>query len=139
MPECKTPSPEEQDEKLGTVHEQLQGWVPSLASEAEIRTAFEKAFDYRGDLTITLKDGRTIEGYVFDRKAESPRLSECIVRIMPKDCPDTISIRYVDIAALAFSGKDTAAGKSFEAWVRKYKEKKARGEKNIGIDSEPLD
>jgi hypothetical protein len=40
---------------------------------------------------------------------------------------------------LAFTGKDTAAGKSFEAWVRKYNEKKAAGEKNIGIEPEPLD
>jgi hypothetical protein len=139
MPDCKTPSPGEQDEKLGTVHEQLQGWVPSMASDEEIRAAFEKAFDYRGDLTVTLKDGSHIEGYIFDRKAESPRLGECVVRMMPKDRPDKISIRYSDIAALAFTGKDTAAGKSFEAWVKKYKEKKARGEKNIGIDAEPLD
>jgi hypothetical protein len=139
MPDCKTPSPGEQDEKLGTVHEQLQGWVPSMASDEEIRAAFEKAFDYRGDLTVTLKDGSHVEGYIFDRKAESPRLGECVVRMMPKDRPDKISIRYSDIAALAFTGKDTAAGKSFEAWVKKYKEKKARGEKNIGIDAEPLD
>jgi hypothetical protein len=139
MPDCKTPSPGEQEEKLGAVHEQLQGWVPAMASEEEVRTAFEKAFDYRGDLTVTLKNGSTIEGYIFDRKADSPRLSECVVRMMPKDRPDKISIRYSEIAALAFSGKDTAAGKSFEAWVKKYKEKKARGEKNIGIDSEPLD
>lgn len=139
MPDCKTPGPEEQDEKLGTAHQQLQGWVPSMASEEEIRTAFEKAFDYRGDLTVTMKDGSHIEGYIFDRKADSSRLSECVVRVMPKDRPDKISIRYSEIAALAFTGKDTAAGKSFEAWVQKYKEKKARGEKNIGIDAEPLD
>ena len=49
------------------------------------------------------------------------------------------SIAYSDIAALAFTGKDTAAGKSFEAWVKKYQAKKAAGEKNIGIESEPLE
>ncbi len=129
----------QQDEKLGVVHENLQGWIPALASEDEIRAALEKAFDYRGDLTINLKDGQAIEGYVFDRRAESTRLSECIVRVIPKDAPGKVSITYSDIAGLAFSGKDTAAGKSFEAWEKKYKEKKARGEKNIGIESEPLD
>ncbi|HEY1272730.1 MAG TPA: hypothetical protein VGF08_12120 [Terriglobales bacterium] len=138
MTKPQAPS-DEQDEKLGAVHEQLQGWIPSMASEEEIRLAFEKAFDYRGDLTITLKDGRKIEGYLFDRKAASARLNECLVRLMPKDSPEKISVRYSDIAALAFSGKDTAAGKSFEAWVKKYKEKKARGESNIGIDPEPLE
>jgi hypothetical protein len=130
---------QDDDQKLGTVHEDLQGWVPSMATEEQIRTAFEKAFDYRGDLTITLKDGRKIEGYVFDRRSESTRLDECVVRLMPKDNPVKVTIRYSEIAALAFSGKDTAAGKSFEAWVKKYKEKKAAGEKNIGIDSDPLD
>jgi len=129
----------DQDEKLGVVHEDLQGWIPTLATDDEIKTALEKAFDYRGDLTITLKDGRKIDGYVFDRRSDSPRLSECSVRVMPKNEPGRLSIAYSDIAGLAFTGKDTAAGKSFEAWVKKYNEKKARGEKNIGIDAEPLD
>src|SRR5215467_7224405 len=122
------------DEKLGVVHEQLEGWVPALASEDEIRAALEKAFDYRGDLTLTLRDGRKIEGYIFDRRSDCKSLSDCFVRIMPKNQPDRMKISYAEIAALAFTGKDTAAGKSFEAWVKKYKEKKAAGEKNIGIE-----
>ena len=44
-----------EDEKLGFAHENLEGWIPALASESEIREALEKAFDYRGDLTVTLK------------------------------------------------------------------------------------
>lgn len=135
----ENPSDEQEDVKLGTVHENLQDWMPSLATEEEIRFALEKAFDYRGDLTITLKDGRKIDGYVFDRRSDSPRLQDCVVRILPKNQPGKLSVAYSDIAALAFTGKDTAAGKSFEAWVKKYKEKKARGETNVGIDSEPLD
>ena len=139
MSEPNKLNPHEQDEKLGVVHENLQGWVPSFASDEEIRVAFEKAFDYRGDLTITLKSGERVDGYVFDRRANSQKLSECSVRVMPKDRPDKLSIPYSEIAALAFTGKDTAAGKSFEAWVKKYQAKKAAGEKNIGIDAEPLE
>lgn len=130
---------EQQEEKLGFVHENLEGYVPSLASSAEIREAFDKAFDFRGDLTITLKTGDSVEGYVFDRRAESADLSQCIVRMFPKNSAEKLSIRYSDIAALAFTGRDSAAGKSFEAWVKKYNEKKALGEKNIGIDAEPLE
>jgi len=59
--------------------------------------------------------------------------------VMPKDKPGRKNIRYSEIAALAFTGKDTAAGKSFDAWVKKYQEKKAAGETNIGIDADPLD
>ena len=126
-------------EKLGTVHENLEGWIPSLASENDIRAALEKAFDYRGDLTLTLKDGRRVEGYLYDRRSDGAHLKDCFVRVMPKNESEKLKIPYSEIAALAFTGKDTAAGKSFEAWVKKYNDKKAAGEKNIGIDPEPLD
>jgi hypothetical protein len=121
----------------GFKHEKLEGWVPELAGEEEIRQALEKAFDYRGDVTITRKDGSKVEGYIFDRRT-GKTLADSAVRLFPKDADQKISIAYSDIAALAFSGRDTAAGKSFEAWVRKYWEKKAAGEKNIGIQAEEL-
>jgi uncharacterized protein YdbL (DUF1318 family) len=130
---------EELENAPGTVHENLEGWIPQLATDAEIRAALEKAFDYRGDLTITLKSGEKVEGYIFDRKNDGAMLADCNVRMIPKGRPEKLRIPYSDIAALAFTGKDTAAGKSFEAWVKKYHEKKAAGEKNIGIDAESLD
>src|SRR5690349_6889636 len=131
---------EEQDEKLGVVHENLQGWIPSLASDDEIRSALEKAFDYRGDVTITLKDAQKIEGYVFDRRSTGTALSDCCVRLYRSSGEnEKISIRYSDIARLEFTGRDTAEGKSFETWVKKYHEKKAAGEKNIRIEPEALD
>jgi len=138
MSDQRIPGPNEIDDQLGFAHENLEGWIPSMASEEEIRQALEKAFDYRGDVTITLRSGEKVEGYVYDRKSR-PTLTESLVRMLPKDKPGRLNISYADIAALAFSGKDTAAGKSFEAWVKKYNEKKAAGEMNIGIDAEPLD
>jgi len=111
--------------------------VPELASDEEVRQALEKAFDYRGDVTITRKDGNKVEGYIFDRRT-GKTLADSAVRLFPKDADQKVSIPYSEIAALAFSGRDTAAGKSFEAWVRKYWEKKAAGEKNIGIQAEEL-
>ncbi|MGA7422925.1 MAG: hypothetical protein WBW77_09595, partial [Candidatus Sulfotelmatobacter sp.] len=118
--------------------EQLEGWIPQLASEAEIRAALEKAFDYRGDVTITRKDGSKIEGYLFDRRTAAT-LKESVVRLFPKNGNEKISISYADIAALAFTGRDTAAGKSWEAWMKKYAQKKAAGETNIALEPEPLD
>jgi hypothetical protein len=122
----------------GFKHEKLEGWVPELAGEDEVRQALEKAFDYRGDVTITRKDGTKVEGYIFDRRT-GKTLVDSAVRLFPKDADQKISIPYSEIAALTFSGRDTAAGKSFEAWVRKYWEKKAAGEKNIGIQAEALE
>ena len=122
----------------GTAHEKLEGWIPQLATEEEVRIALEKAFDYRGDVTITRKDGSKIEGYLFDRRTAAT-LKDSIVRLYPKTAKEKVSISYADIAALAFTGRDTAAGKSWEAWMKKYAEKKAAGEKNIALQPEPLD
>jgi hypothetical protein len=134
----KALNPDSLEVAPGTVHEKLEGWVPELATEDEIRAAFEKAFDFRGDVTITRKDGSKVEGYIFDRRT-SATLAESVVRLFPKDSDTKISIPYSDIAALVFSGRDTAAGKSYEAWVKKYWEKRAAGEKNIGINPEALE
>jgi hypothetical protein len=122
----------------GTIHEKLEGWIPTLASDEEIRQALEKAFDYRGDVTITRKDGSKIEGYLFDRRTGAT-LNDSIVRLYPKSANEKIPISYADIAALAFTGRDTAAGKSWEAWMKKYAAKKAAGETNIALEPEPLD
>jgi len=138
MSDQRIPSHPEEESPLGFEHENLEGWIPTLASEDEIRAVLEKAFDYRGDLTITLKSGEKIEGYLYDRKL-GRTLGDSLARVMPKDKPGRKNIRYSEIAALAFTGKDTAAGKSFDAWVKKYQEKKAAGETNIGIDADPLD
>jgi hypothetical protein len=122
----------------GTVHESVQGWVPTLATEEELRIALEKAFDYRGDITLTLKNSSKIEGYLFDRTS-GPTLSTSFVRILPKDSHQKLKIAYADIAALAFSGRDTAAGKSWEAWVGKYWEKKASGQGDLTLQPESLE
>ena len=122
----------------GTLHETVQGWVPQLATEDELRIALEKAFDYRGDVTLTLKDNSKIEGYIFDRVA-GKTLTTSFVRVMPKDASQKLKVPYANIAALAFSGKDTAAGKSWEAWVRKYWEKKGSGEGALSLEPESLE
>jgi hypothetical protein len=130
--------PDELEIAPGFKHEALQGSVFEAASPEEMREALEKAFDYRGDVTITRKDGSTVEGYVFDRHNGS-NLADSYVRLFPKDQTDKVAIAYADIAGLAFTGRDTAAGKSWAAWVKKYLEKKAAGEKQIEIVPESLE
>jgi hypothetical protein len=129
----------------GFEHENLQGWIPQLATEADIRAVIEKAFDYRGDVTITRKnkdgdknkDGSQITGYLFDRRI-APTLESSVVRLMLAT-GERPTIPYSEIAAIGFTGRDTAAGKSYEAWVKKYWEKRAKGEKNISIEPEALE
>ena len=131
-------NPDDIEVAAGREREQLEGWMPELASDAEIREALEKAFDYRGDITITRKDGTKVEGYLFDRRSGAS-LAESFVRIIPSNSKTKENISYGDIAALKFTGRDTAAGKTFEAWVAKYWAKKAAGEQNIQIEPEKLD
>ncbi|MGF7181291.1 hypothetical protein [Tunturiibacter psychrotolerans] len=131
-------NPDEIEVAAGREREQLEGWIPELASDAEIHEALEKAFDYRGDITITKKDGSQVVGYLFDRR-RGESLADSFVRLIPTNEKIRVSIAYAEIAAIAFSGRDTAAGKTFEAWVKKYWEKKAAGERNIQIEPEKLD
>ncbi len=125
-------NPDQLEVAPGFEHERLEGVTWQIGSEADLRAGLEKAFDYRGDVTIAKKDGSQVEGYIFDRQAD-------LVRLMPKDGRGKVSVSYADIAGLAFTGRDTAAGKSWEAWVKKYNEKKAAGEQQIALEPESLD
>jgi hypothetical protein len=131
-------TPDELEVVPGFEHQNLQGRVWQPSSEEELREGIEKAFDYRGDVTIQRKDGSSVEGYIFDRRT-GPTLGESVIRLFPKGDGVKVSIPYSEIASLAFTGRDTAAGKSWEAWLKKYWEKKAAGEKNIELTPEKLD
>ena len=105
-----------------------QGDDPEILAEA-----LEAAFDYRGDVTLSLQSGEVVQGYLSNRNRKPP---EPYVEVMPADGSDRRRIPYQAIRGVAFTGRDTAAGKSWETWLRKYnakKEAEARGEK-----TEPL-
>jgi hypothetical protein len=122
----------------GTEHEQLEGSVPSLATEQDLKNALEKAFDYRGDITITLKSGEKIEAYIFNRQTGAT-LADSFVQYFTPKSDDKRKLAYDQIARLEFSGKDRAAGKHWEDWVKAYAEKKAAGEKNIALVPDSLE
>jgi hypothetical protein len=122
----------------GTDHENLEGWVPELANEAELFDALEKAFDYRGDVTLTLKSGERIEAYIFNRRTGATLADSYVQYFMPS-APEKRKVSYAEIARLEFTGKDRAAGKHWEDWVKKYNERKAAGETNIGLAPEALE
>lgn len=99
--------------------------------------ALEAARDFRGDVTVELRDGTTVEGFLYDRKSGASE-AERKIRLLPKDGGSRQSISEVSIAAIAFTGKDAAAGKTWENWVKRYAEKRMAGEKAC-IESEKLD
>lgn len=100
-----------------------QGRVFVFDGDREVaERAIELAFDYRGDVTLTLADGRTVEGYLFDRRRESG--GRLTVRLMLTE-GGRATVDAGDVRRLAFTGRDTAAGKSWETWVRQYAQRLA--------------
>ena len=115
-----------------------QGVVVDDSDPDRLRAALELALQYRGDVTVTCRGtGREVMGYLFD-SARDKTSGELAIRILLPDDDERVSIRLDDIAALRFSGRDTAQGKSFETWMKKYVQKKLAGE-TANIQSEPLD
>jgi hypothetical protein len=122
----------------GFEHEELEGFVPTLASDEDLKNALEKAFDYRGDVTLTLKSGEKIEAYIFNRSTGATLADSWVQYFTPK-ATDKRKVSYAEIARLEFTGKDRAAGKHWEDWVKAWNEKKAAGEKNIALHPEALE
>jgi hypothetical protein len=100
----------------GGVTRSPEGRVFKPASFAELVEAVELAFDYRGDVTVSLKLGESLSGYLFNRQISG---SDSYLEVFPSDGSDTRRIRYDEVATIAFTGEDTATGKSWEAWIAK--------------------
>ena len=117
-----------------------QGFSWAGDDRRELDEIIEAAFDYRGDITLGLASGETLDGYLSNRVRD---VDEPFVDIFPKGGHPRRRIPYSDIRALSFSGKDTASGKSWETWIQKWNAKKvaeARGEEvgDISLYPDPL-
>lgn len=93
----------------------LEGWAPRIGEGVTLEEVVDLAFDYRGDVTVVTRDGREIEGYVYTRDLEA---REPYLRMF-EPSGSSVTLRYADVRAVRFTGKDTAAGKSYEAWLRR--------------------
>lgn len=118
--------------------EAYQGLTATRDDPTALHKALELAVDYRGDITMECDgDGdepRTVEGFAFDLKESDPPA----IRLIPKGEDTRTSVPIPSIRAVRFTGKDTAAGKTFEAWMKRYVEKKLAGER-ASIEAETLE
>ena len=135
------PQPEtDQNAAGGQKNNFIEGFQLKNPGLKEIHEALEAAFDYRGDVTIQLLDGKEICGYIFNRNKDS---GDPYLDLLLQDSEVRRRILYRDIGGLYFSGRDTASGKSWETWVEHYNEKKSARERGedvgtIGLEPEPL-
>mgnify|MGYP001595051090 CR=1 FL=1 len=75
----------------------------------ELLRQVEAAYDYRGHVSIVLKDGKTLEGFVFNRIKQSPRVPDGdYIDVMVKDCEEKRRLRFDEIASIGLSGKNFA-------------------------------
>ena len=110
----------------------VKGTRVELSDAPAAREALDAAFDYRGDVTLVLRDGASLTGYLFSHEpdADPPH-----VRILPAS-PDAarVSVPIASIASLEFSGDDKASGRSWEAWVRRHEERLRRRAEGADLD-----
>lgn len=106
------------------------------AADAAFASALEAARDFRGDVTLNLVDGTSLDGFVFDTVESGGRITR--VRMLPSDGGPRRTLEVAQIRSVAFTGKDAAAGKTWENWVRRYAEKRRKGEV-ASIESDALD
>lgn len=75
----------------------------------ELLKQIEAAYDYRGHVSIVLKDGKTLEGFVFNRILKSPRIPDGdYVDVMVKDVEEKRRLRFDAIASIRLSGTNFA-------------------------------
>ena len=108
---------------MAVEHERsLEGWDPGLVDGPDLAFVIERAFDYRGDVTVVQRDGRELVGYLFNRYVD---VRDPFVQMFARDGGDAVTIPYTDIASIRFTGRDTAAGNSYAAWLRSREAVKA--------------
>jgi hypothetical protein len=93
----------------------LEGWAPETPDAATLADVLDHAFDFRGDVTLVLADGGQVDGYLFNRNRDVP---EPFVQVFGRDGGEPITIPYARIRSVRFTGRDTAAGNSYAAWLR---------------------
>lgn len=93
----------------------------------ELEKQIEAAYDYRGHVTVKLKDGGIVEGFIFNRQFSNPKLpQDNFVELYLKGSAEHRLLKISQIDSVALTGEDFAAGKSYEDYLKKKAaEKKA--------------
>ncbi|MEM1057957.1 MAG: hypothetical protein AAGK14_01805 [Verrucomicrobiota bacterium] len=113
----------------------LQGALYTFTDDKDRHEAINKAFDYRGDVTITLQNGENVEGYMGNRDTDVP---EPFIEMWVKNVDQPQVYPYPQITAIAFTGKDPASGKSWRNWVAKKEHERRAEMERLRQESEEM-
>ena len=81
--------------------------MTDLKIDPAVAEQIEKAFDYRGHVTLTLADGKTVEGFLYNREL-APFKGEPYVELFRKDSDERLRVPAKHVRAVTLSGKDFA-------------------------------
>src|SRR2546428_11333830 len=93
----------------------LEGWAPEIGGAVSLEAVVDKAFDYRGNVTVVKTDGSETVGYLFNRNRDVP---VPFVQMFDVNGAGPYTIPYLEIRTIRFTGRDTAAGPSYAAGPR---------------------
>src|SRR5262245_48402604 len=112
----------------------LEGWEPQIGEYLSLAEVIEFAFDYRGNTTVVKTDGSEVVGYIFNRNT---LVAEPFIQLFDEKGDGPFAIPYREIATVKFTGKDTAAGNSWKAWVERKERERAGGSVVTGGERDP--
>ena len=112
----------------------LEGWIPEIGPRLSLAEVVEKAFDYRGNVTVIRTDGSETQGYLFNRNADGP---VPFVQLFDLNGGGPHTIFYREIRTIRFTGRDTAAGNSYAAWLRAKEAARSADRSEKGSGSTP--
>lgn len=75
----------------------------------DIAAQIDAAYDHRGHVTVTFADGKTIEGYLFNREHAPFPSGEPYIEVIPKDSEQRLRFPSATVKSIALTGKDFAS------------------------------
>lgn len=105
----------QQDKSHATIGcSKLEGQEIAPRNQEDLNEAVRLAFDYRGDVTLHLKDSSSVEGFVYNFNHQT-RLIQLFIKEGARESVPTTAT-YDQVGSISFSGADTAFGKSWDDW-----------------------
>ena len=82
----------------------------------QLTTQLEAAFHYRGNVTLNLKNGESVECFLFNREFET---AKPFIEIFLAGTGNQQKYLLSEVADVQLIGEDHAAGKSYQEWLAK--------------------
>lgn len=83
---------------------------------SELKDQIEAAYDFRGHVTVILKSGEMVKGFLYNRQLEAV---EPFVELFLEGSGAYKKLLASELDSIALSGKDFAAGNSYEDYLKK--------------------